>query len=330
MAEVYPWQENLWQQLAGRAQHAHAYLLHGPVGIGKRALAERLMARLLCLSPNGLDACGNCKSCHLLAAGTHPDNFVLEPEEADKPIKVDQVRELVEFVVQTAQLGGRKVVLLEPAEAMNLNAANALLKSLEEPSGNTVLLLISHQPSRLLPTIKSRCVQQACPLPSEAVSLVWLAQALPEQGDEERADLLTLAAGSPLAALRMHAQGVREQRAQAVEGVKKLLKQQVSPSQLAESWNALPLNLLFDWFCDWAQLMLRYQLTRDEEGLGQADMRKVVQYLADKTAQDKVLAIQEWLLAQRQKVMGKANLNRVLLLEALLVQWAALPATGRG
>lgn len=330
MAEVYPWQQTLWQQLAGRTQHAHAYLLHGPAGIGKRALAERLMARLLCQSPNGLDACGNCKSCHLLAAGTHPDNYVLEPEEADKPIKVDQVRELVDFVVQTAQLGGRKVVLLEPAEAMNLNAANALLKSLEEPSGNTVLLLISHQPSRLLPTIKSRCVQQACPLPSEVMSLAWLAQALPELGDDERADLLTLAAGSPLAAVRLQAQGVREQRAQAVEGVKKLLKQQISPSQLAESWNSLPLNLLFDWFCDWAQLMLRYQLTKDEEGLGQADMRKVVQYLADKSAQAKVLAIQEWLLAQRQKVMGKANLNRVLLLEALLVQWAALPAQDRG
>ena len=130
--------------------------------------------------------------------------------------------------------------------------------------------------------------------------------------------------------MRLHAQGVREQRAQAVEGVKKLLKQQISPSQLAESWNSLPLNLLFDWFCDWAQLMLRYQLTKDEEGLGQVDMRKVVQYLADKSAQAKVLAIQEWLLAQRQKVMGKANLNRVLLLEALLVQWAALPGQDRG
>lgn len=328
MAEAYPWQDSLWQQLAGRSRHAHAYLLHGPAGIGKRALAERLMRRLLCQRPVGLDACGQCKACHLLAAGTHPDNFILEPEEADKPIKVDQVRELVDFVVQTAQLGGRKVVLLEPAEAMNLNAANALLKSLEEPSGDTVLLLVSHQPSRLLPTIKSRCVQQACPLPGEAVSLAWLARALPGASAEERSELLTLAAGSPLAALRLQEQGVREQRAQAVEGVKKLLKQQVAPSQLAESWNALPLNLLFDWFCDWAQLILRYQLTRDEDGLGQADMRKVVQYLADKTPQARVLAIQEWLLAQRQKVIGKANLNRVLLLEALLVQWASLPGPG--
>jgi len=328
VAEAYPWQQALWQQLAGRSQHAHAYLLHGPAGIGKRALAERLMARLLCQSPAGLDACGQCKSCHLLAAGSHPDNFILEPEEADKAIKVDQVRELVSFVVQTAQLAGRKVVLVEPVEAMNLNAANALLKSLEEPSGNTVLLLVSHQPSRLLPTIKSRCVQQACPLPSESASLEWLAKALPDCNAEALSELLFLAAGSPLAAVRMHEQGVIAQRALVVEGVKKLLKREMAPSQLAEAWNAVSLQLLFDWFCQWSQLMLRYQLSRDETGLGQADMRKVVQYLADKTPQAKVLQIQDWLLAQRQKVLGKANLNRALLLEALLVQWASLPGPG--
>ncbi|WP_107329077.1 DNA polymerase III subunit delta' [Metapseudomonas otitidis] len=328
MAEAYPWQDSLWQHLAGRPRHAHAYLLHGPAGIGKRALAERLMARLLCQQPAGNDACGQCKSCFLLAAGTHPDNYVLEPEEVDKAIRVDQVRDLVDFVVQTAQLGGRKVVLLEPAESMNLNAANALLKSLEEPSGDTVLLLISHQPSRLLPTIKSRCVQQTCPLPGEAESLAWLARALPDSDASTRSDLLALAGGSPLTALRLHGQGVLEQRAQVVEGVKKLIKQQVGVSQLAEGWNAVPLVLLFDWFCDWAQLMLRYQLTQDEAGLGLADMRKVVQYLADKSSQAKVLAMQEWLLQQRQKVLGKANLNRVLLLEALLVQWASLPGPG--
>lgn len=325
MAEAYPWQDSLWQQLAGRAQHAHAYLLHGPAGIGKRALAERLMARLLCQRPEGLDACGQCKSCLLLKAGSHPDNYILEPEEADKAIKVDQVRELVSFVVQTAQLGGRKVVLIEPAESMNINAANALLKSLEEPSGDTVLLLVSHQTSRLLPTIKSRCVQQACPLPSEAMSLAWLATALPGCSEDERVELLTLAAGSPLAAVTLQAQGVREQRALVVDGVKKLLKQQQSPTQLAEGWNAIPLLLLFDWFCDWSNLILRYQLTRDEAGLGLADMRKVVQYLAQKSSKDKVLTIQDWILAQRQKVLSKANLNRVLLLEALLVQWTGLP-----
>ncbi len=328
MAEVFPWQASLWQTLAGRAQHAHAYLLHGPAGIGKRAMAENLMAALLCRAPENLRACGQCKSCLLLAAGTHPDNFILEPEEADKAIKVDQVRELVSFVVQTAQMGGRKVVLVEPAESMNLNAANALLKSLEEPSGDTVLLLVCHQPSRLLPTVKSRCVQQACPLPTEAQSLAWLADALPDCTLEERSELLTLAAGSPLNAVKLNAQGVREQRALVVDGVKKLLKQQVAASQLAEGWNSIPLLQLFDWFCEWTQLMLRYQLTKDEDGLGLTDMRKVVQYLADKSAQGKVLAIQDWLLAQRQKVLGKANLNRVLLLEALLVQWASLPGQG--
>ncbi|ALI09043.1 MULTISPECIES: DNA polymerase III subunit delta' [Pseudomonas] len=325
MAEAYPWQDGLWQQLAGRAQHAHAYLLHGPVGIGKRALAERLMASLLCLRPGASNACGECKSCLLLKAGSHPDNYVLEPEEADKAIKVDQVRDLVSFVVQTSQMGGRKVVLIEPVESMNINAANALLKSLEEPSGDTVLLLVSHQPSRLLPTIKSRCVQQACPLPSEAMSLQWLAKALPENTDEERIELLTLAAGSPLAAVSLQTQGVREQRALVVDGVKKLLKQQQSPTQLAEGWNAIPLLLLFDWFCDWSSLILRYQLTEDEAGLGLADMRKVIQYLAQKSSQDRILNIQDWILAQRQKVLSKANLNRVLLLEALLVQWASLP-----
>ncbi|WP_315807597.1 DNA polymerase III subunit delta' [Pseudomonas sp. C9-3] len=328
MADIYPWQQGLWQQLSSRPRHAHAYLLHGPAGIGKRALADNLVHFLLCQRPAGGNACGQCKACQLLAAGTHPDFFLLEPEEPEKPIRVDQVRELVGFVVQTAQLGGRKVVLLEPAEAMNLNAANALLKSLEEPSGDTVLLLISHQPSRLLPTIKSRCVQQACPQPSAEQARAWLAGALPAEPVETLDELLVLAGGSPLTALRLQGQGVREQRAQVVEGVKKLLKQQVAPGQLAESWNAVPLPLLFDWFCDWSLLILRYQLARDEEGLGLTDMRKVVQYLAEKSTQPKVLAMQDWLLLQRQKVLNKANLNRALLLEALLVQWASLPGPG--
>lgn len=328
MADLLPWQAGLWAQWTDRRQHAHAYLLHGPAGIGKRQLAELLRARLLCQAPQAGMPCGQCKGCQLLAAGTHPDVFTLEPEEVDKAIRVDQVRELVEFVVQTAQLGGRKVVLVEPAEAMNINAANALLKSLEEPSGDTVLLLICHQPSRLLPTIKSRCVQQACPQPSQEQSLNWLAQRLPDLDEPARQELLTLSGGSPLSSLRLHEQGVREQRAQVVEGFKKLLKGQAGVSQLAEGWGDVPLPLLFDWFADWAHRVICYQLSRDEQRLGLADMGRVLQYLADKSRQAQVLELQQWLLEQRQKVLGKANLNRVLLLESVLVRWASLTGPG--
>ncbi|MCQ4267192.1 DNA polymerase III subunit delta' [Pseudomonas stutzeri] len=325
MGEVLAWQRGTWQQLVARAQHAHAYLLHGPRGIGKRLLAEQFAASLLCQNPSAAGACGRCKACQLLAAHTHPDYYVLEPEDVDKAIRVDQVRDLVGFVTQTAQLGGRKMVLLEPVEAMNLNAANALLKSLEEPSGETILLLVSHQPSRLLPTIKSRCVQQACPLPSRQQSLEWLASQLPDLAAELHEELLALAGGSPLLAAKLHGQSVLELRAQVVEGVKKLHKAQQSPSQLAESWNALPVGLLFDWFCEWVHLILRYQMTGDEAALGAADMNKVLHYLGQKASRENVMALQDWLLAQRHKVLGKANLNRVLLLEALLVQWASLP-----
>lgn len=328
MLDIYPWQMPIWQQLVSRAQYAHAYLLQGPAGIGKRVLADQLAARLLCQQPLELSACGECKSCHLIAAGTHPDLYLLEPEEADKAIKVDQVRELVGSVGQTSHLGGRKVVLLEPAEAMNPNAANALLKSLEEPAGDTVMLLLSHQPSRLLPTVKSRCVQQNCPLPGALDSVAWIQQELPQLDQQQAIELLALAAGSPLTALRLFTLDVVGLRAKVVEGIKKLLKQQASPSQLAESWKAVPLPLLFDWFCDWSQVLLRYQLTADESTLGAEDMRKVLQYLADKASTPKVMNLQDWLLLQRQKVLGRANLNRILLIEALLVQWASLPGPG--
>ncbi|WP_426149366.1 DNA polymerase III subunit delta' [Pseudomonas sp. DC3000-4b1] len=327
MAELYAWQAALWAQLSGRREHAHAYLLQGPSGIGKRALAESLGALLLCHSPKdgqARSACGECKGCRLLAAGSHPDSFLLQPEEADKAILVDQVRRLVDFVAQTAQLGGRKVVLVEPVEALNLNAANALLKSLEEPSGDTVMLLVSHQPSRLLPTIRSRCVQQPCPLPSPSQANEWLADRLPDVSAQARQQLLALAAGSPLAAVQLQEQSVLDQRALVVEGIKRLLKQQQSPTQLAESWNGVPLIWLLDWFCDWSQRILRYQLTQDPEGLGLSDMHKVLQYLAQKAPTGKVVAIQDWLLQHRQKVLTKANLNRVLLLETLLVSWLGL------
>jgi DNA polymerase-3 subunit delta' len=328
VVEQYPWHETLWKRLSGRKQHAHAYLFHGPAGIGKRVLAERMVASLLCQRVAEGEACGQCKACLLLKAGTHPDYFLAQPDEPEKPIRIDQIRALADFVAQTAQLAGRKVVLLEPAEAMNLNASNALLKSLEEPSGDTVLILVSHQSSRLLPTIKSRCVQQACPLPRFHESLTWLKKTLPDLSEQALHDLLTLAGGSPLTAARLQAIGVQAYRSQVIDGLKKLLKRHTAASVLAESWNTIPLGLLMDWFCEWALLILRYQMTHDESATGLADIGKVIQYLGDKSSSSQVIALQDWLLEQRRKVMSKANLNRILLLEAILIRWASLPQQG--
>src|SRR5690606_29971207 len=139
--------------------------------------------------------------------------------------------------------------------------------------------------------------------------------------------LLELSGGSPLRALELSGE-VREQRAVLVEGFKKLLKRQITPSQLADSCAQVPLVLLLDWLFEASQAILRYQLTGEEATLGLADLAKVNQYLAGKSPKERILALQEELLAQRQRVLGKSNLNRNLLLEALFGQWASLPGAG--
>src|SRR5690606_31515541 len=156
----------------------HALMLRGPAGTGKAHFALALAQMLLCEKPLAQVACGRCKTCHLIKAGSHPDLLLVEPEEAGKAIKVDQVRHLVEFASRKAQFSGYRVVVICPAEAMNPNASNALLKSLEEPGEKTLLALVSHQVSGVLPTIRSRCQVVEFPVPPRAPALTWLGGSL--------------------------------------------------------------------------------------------------------------------------------------------------------
>lgn len=215
MREVYPWQQDVWQRLRGlRSRLPHALLLKGAQGIGKFDLAMNFAQSVLCEQPQPDGAaCDVCPSCHWFRQEFHPDFRLIQPEAlatneetsgegSKKParqITVDQIRELAEFTNLSAHRGGYRVVLVSPAEAMNTNAANALLKTLEEPPGQLLFILVTHKPQHLLPTILSRCHALAIAMPSARISINWLEQ----QGIADPVAVLAQSGFAPLQARQM-------------------------------------------------------------------------------------------------------------------------------
>jgi DNA polymerase-3 subunit delta' len=202
----YPWlaaAEARFAQQANSGRLAHAVLLSGPRGLGKRELALREAATLLCLE-GARPGCGRCRSCELMASGAHPDFRLVTFELNDKgqlrkEIVVDQIRELIASLQLTHSLSARKVAVIHPAESLNRNAANALLKTLEEPAGDAVLLLVSNNDAGLPATVRSRCQHIFLRLPETADAVFWLVAE--HRIDADTAQVaLEAGAGSPLQA----------------------------------------------------------------------------------------------------------------------------------
>lgn len=211
-----PWHAEHWSRLQSRRQRgalAHALLVCGAAGLGKRAFVQRFVNGLMCEQPLDGDACGHCRRCLLRAAGSHPDlvklTFGLRKDGVQRSeIVVDQVRELSVRLAMSSQFGGWQVALIDPADAMNPAAGNALLKTLEEPAAQTMLVLIADAPWRLPQTIRSRCQRIEFQLPDTATAMAWLR----DQGVADAAAALAAAGGNPGLAAAWATEGALERR----------------------------------------------------------------------------------------------------------------------
>lgn len=225
-ASLAPWVSRQVALLAGRP--GHAWLLHGAAGLGQWEIGRALVAAWLCDQPSAQGACGTCSSCHSVRVHTHPDLVMLTPEtwalahdlpllpssrkaiddkvrKPSKEIRVEAMREMVEFALRTASRGRGKAVLIYPAERMNAVSANTLLKTLEEPAGDTRFVLLSEASHLLLPTIRSRCLSHALPEPLPDEAAEWLQARGVRAADAPI--LLKAAGGRPMAAWRMEQEG---------------------------------------------------------------------------------------------------------------------------
>ncbi|HQQ62346.1 MAG TPA: DNA polymerase III subunit delta' [Pseudomonadales bacterium] len=316
-----PWQYVQWQSLSERFAHdklPHALLLHGAAGIGKGHIARLLALSLLCENSSQYLPCGSCHACSMFAAGSHPDFFLAstsygvqdnlddedgKPRKAkkmavpSKQIKIDCIRDLIHFSTHSAHQSGRRVALIEPAEWLNHNAANALLKTLEEPGEGLFIILVSHQPSRLLPTLRSRCQSLFCATPTHTQATEWLRHHI----SPERAETaLVFSNGAPLKALA------------AVHAEQDLAWREVM--LVLQSCRAHEITYLFA-----------------AESLAKQDAVMVLEWWLDlvhqqcKSSPEKsLLLFYDTLLAARRKALGTANPNMRMLFETLLIDWMAL------
>lgn len=318
----YPWQQETWLSLSKRFQAdqlPHGLLFNGSAGVGKRHMAQCLAEFVLCLSPQNQTACGQCKSCELIKAGTHPDLQSVAPEESGKAIKIDQVRKLNSFLGQTSQQGGYKVAILAPAEAMNINSANALLKNLEEPTARTLIVLISDAPNRLMATIRSRCQAVAFAVPKLDDASRWLS---PLCGDYDAEALLNMSGGAPLAARDLLDEGRLEARLAFAKDLHDMADGQMFSLQAAARWmDAEPL-LLIEALLTWLQSASR-----------QEAQAQTLQLMEQEQALTGVLLsvgvklrfrLYDKLLKSKAQLLSGANPNQQLLLEELAMDWQAM------
>lgn len=324
---IYSWQTRQWQQLMASKQRRHlphALLLLGSQGLGKKQFALTFAHALLCNKDDF--PCGQCHPCYLIQAQSHPDLLLVEPEQTGQMIKVDQIREVVQFVSETALQGARRIVIINPANAMNVNAANALLKTLEEPAPNVHIILVSDQNLRLPATITSRCQKIIFQKPTHEIALDWLQTQLGESEEHSRHILLNLADGAPLKAKEIFENGLLTIRQDLYQGLMLLAQKESSPLKLAAQFQEQNMIVLLNLMLLWLQDLMRFKLTNGQAELINVDYQSFFAKVEPIFSREKLLDYFDHVKKIYANLLSSLNLNRQLMLEELFIRWGQYAA----
>lgn len=302
----------------------HALLFSGPEGVGKRRTAEALAATLLCSSPAAGHPCGTCESCRAFSRGIHPDFFFVVPEAVGKgarSIRIEAMRALGSALARPPELAPRQVALIDDAQRMNEAAANSFLKTLEEPTGDVVFLLVTGMRAALLDTVVSRCLE----IPFGPLALPELSEVLRRHGveTEEAAALAALADGSAGRALALHAEGALRRREEAVSLLARL--PQIPPLSLwaeGKKWGALSREEAGEWLRS-LRLTLRdvLALYGGATPLYSVGLEAPVAEIAARFSEARVFSMLADVKEAERRLLS-SNVNIRLLVEALLLSLA--------
>lgn len=325
---IYPWQAEQWQQL----QHAssigrlpHALLLTGMRGVGKKDFATQFAGKLLCqqLNADGY-ACGVCQACVLFKKNRHPNMFVDVRESPSEVIKVEQVRAMTEFVYQSSWASGYRIVMLNEAHLLNINAANALLKTLEEPAPFAIFILITDRVGQLPATILSRCQRLLFPKPKEVVALAWLKQQINESSVYDAALLLKLAEGAPLAACDWQQLDKQATRQTLFDALCQMSMGQADPIKTAAALQQIDMECLLTLMSSFMLDLLRLQLGAARDRMTNQDYLDRLSAMQAKLSSQAILNYVTDIEKVQTDINMKINLNKLLALETLFIKWCQL------
>ncbi|MCD6046183.1 MAG: holB [Gammaproteobacteria bacterium] len=319
---VYPWLSPYQQQLpSDRLLWPQALLLAGAADLGGLELAQHWAAFLLCHRPHEQSACGECQSCHWLQSGYHPDFFTLIKAEDEKFIKIDAIRDLIARLSKTAHSQAAQVILISPAESLNSAAANALLKSLEEPKARVHFLLIADHHLSLPKTLLSRCQTIVLRAPL-AQSLAWLKTQFSDQTDENLRLVLRLERDLPLAAARTLAQNDNNMLDAWLDDCVAVALKQQNPLLVAQKWAGLlkeqQLRATAYFFLD----IVRYSVTGNPVFSLYENRTQQIEQLATHFSLNKSLEHCQSLWALYAETIQGLNVNFQLALECRLLALA--------